>query len=197
MKRQTKIMIAVGVTIISVGTIASTVIAKGPEWRHDSDRHSASMMGGMSGPGRMGGMHGSAMMGGAGQHSQMMEQKFKALDLNNDGSVTQEEMDQTRQERYQKFDDNKDGSLDLSEFQKLWLQSSRSHMVDRFQAFDDDGDGKVTLDEFGAPMAGMITRHDRDGDGNLTMKEMYEHRRGWGHDFYRRDNDDNTDDKKN
>jgi len=182
MKRHTKIAIAAVVAVIGIGALGSAVVARSQGWHPGYGMHHPGMMGSM-------GNHGQ-MMYGMGDHYQMMDKAFKLHDLNGDGAVSQEEMDQFRMQRHQKFDDNKDGQLDLSEFQKLWLQSTRNRMVDRFQAFDDDGNGKVTEDEFRSSMAGMIGRHDMNGDGKVTKKELKNSISGWGHGRYYNDDDD-------
>jgi len=202
MKRHTKIALAAAVAVIGIGALGSAVAAQGqhrgygPGYGQGYGKHHANMMGGMQGRGMYGrGMHGQGMMGNMGNRFQMMEQKFETHDLDGDGAVSKAEIDQFRQDRLKTYDENKDGKLELSEFEKLWLSSKRDHMVDRFQAFDDDGDGKITEDEFRSPMGRMIERHDRDGDGKVTLNEMRNHPRGWGPGRYYNDDDDNKHDK--
>ena len=188
MKRHTKIIIAAGVAIVAIGALGSVVVAKGQEWRQNYGMYHSNMMGGG---------YGHGMMGGMGNRFQMMENKFEMHDLDSDGVVTQKEVDQFRMDRHKKYDANQNGKLDLSEFEKLWLESKRNRMVDRFQAFDEDGDGNVTADEFRSPMARIIERHDLDGDGQVTIKEMSRPARGWGPGrFYNDDNDDDNKAKK-
>jgi Ca2+-binding EF-hand superfamily protein len=97
---------------------------------------------------------------------------FEQFDANQDGRLTQAEIDQVRQSRLAEFDQNGDGSLSLEEYQALWMDAMRERMVDRFQAHDDDGDGIVTAEEFGEPFDRMVSRFDRDGDGEVTTDEM-------------------------
>jgi len=205
MKRHTKIAIAAAVAVIGIGALGSAVVAQGQKWHQGYGpgygMHHANMMGGMQGQGMYGrgmqghGMPGQGMMGNMGNRFQMMEQRFETHDLDGDGAVSQAEIDQFRQDRIKTYDENKDGKLQLSEFEKLWLNSKRDRMVDRFQAFDDDGDGSVTEDEFRSPMGRMIERHDRDGDGKVTLNEMTQHPRGWGAGRNYNDDDANKRDK--
>ena len=69
---------------------------------------------------------------------------FESFDVNDDGILTQTEIEEVRQSRLTEFDANGDGSLSLEEYQALWMEAMRERMVDRFQAHDDDGDGLVT-----------------------------------------------------
>ena len=97
---------------------------------------------------------------------------IEQFDANNDGQVTQDEIDGARSERFQQFDANNDGRLSLEEYEALWMDAMRERMVDRFQRLDDDGDAIVTQEEFVAPMRNLVIRRDRDGDGSITVEEM-------------------------
>jgi Ca2+-binding EF-hand superfamily protein len=97
---------------------------------------------------------------------------FERFDANQDGRLTQAEVDEVRRSQLTEFDQNSDGSLTLEEYQALWLDAMRERMVDRFQAHDDDGDGMVTVEEFGEPFGRMVSRLDANGDGEVTLDEM-------------------------
>jgi Ca2+-binding EF-hand superfamily protein len=97
---------------------------------------------------------------------------FESFDVNDDGILTQTEIEEVRQSRLTEFDANGDGSLSLEEYQALWMEAMRERMVDRFQAHDDDGDGQVTVEEFGEPFNRIISRLDDDGDGQVTQEEI-------------------------
>ena len=116
--------------------------------------------------------HGSGHHEGWGRHGGGAMRFFEQFDANQDGRLTQAEIDQVRQSRLAEFDQNGDGSLSLEEYQALWMDAMRERMVDRFQSHDDDGDGLVTSEEFGAPFDRMISRLDRNGDGEVTLDEL-------------------------
>ena len=109
---------------------------------------------------------------GGGHHGGGAMRFFEQFDANQDGRLTQVEIDQVRQSRLAEFDQNGDGSLSLEEYQALWMDAMRERMVDRFQAHDDDGDGMVTAEEFGEAFDRIVIRFDQDGDGELTPDEM-------------------------
>jgi len=96
---------------------------------------------------------------------------IETFDTNGDGGVTQEEIITMRRTRLSEFDANNDGSLDLSEYQALWLDAMRERMVDQFQAHDDDGDGLVTVEEFNERFANLVKRRDSNGDGVLNADD--------------------------
>jgi Ca2+-binding EF-hand superfamily protein len=97
---------------------------------------------------------------------------FETFDANDDGTLTQAEIDGVRQSRLTEFDANGDGSLTLEEYQALWMSAMRERMVDRFQAHDDDGDGLVTVEEFSEPFDRIVGRLDDNGDGQVTEEEV-------------------------
>ena len=87
--------------------------------------------------------------------------------------ITQEEIDRgALEDRLAEFDADDDGSLNLEEYQALWLDAMRERMVDRFQAHDDDGDAIVTVEEFGERYGSMVRRVDRNDDGQITQDDL-------------------------
>ncbi len=119
--------------------------------------------------GRGGGwaMHKMAM-GGFGRLAQL----FEEYDSNSDGSLTQAEIDAGRAAQLGSFDTDGNGTLNLSEYEALWMDAMRERMVDRFQANDADGDGEVTVEEFGARFARLVQMMDRTGDEALSIDDM-------------------------
>ena len=106
---------------------------------------------------------------------------IKQFDTNNDGKLTQQEIDAARQARLTEFDADKNGALSLEEYQALWLDAMRRAMVRAFQANDTDGDGSVTIVEFQARFADLVEDLDRNGDGELTRDELRRPGRGGPH----------------
>lgn len=117
-----------------------------------------------------------------GGHGARMLERY---DSNEDGALTQAEIDAAREEQRARFDANGDGTLTLEEYQAMWIDARRERMVDGFQALDADGDGVITVEEFERPARNMVARLDRNGDDQLTrddMRERGEHgkkRRRW------------------
>jgi Ca2+-binding EF-hand superfamily protein len=109
---------------------------------------------------------------GHGHHGSAGQSLFETFDANQDGTLTQAEVDQARQSKLAEFDRDGNGSLSLEEYQALWMDAMRERMVDRFQGHDDDGDGMVTAEEFGNDYSRIISRLDQDGDGAVTMEEL-------------------------
>lgn len=100
-----------------------------------------------------------------------MQALMELYDSNDDGNVTQDEIDMARAERLAAFDTDADGQLTLVEYEALWLDAMRERMVDQFQRHDDDGDGLVTPEEFGEDFANIVDRRDRNGDGVLNAED--------------------------
>jgi Ca2+-binding EF-hand superfamily protein len=110
------------------------------------------------------GHHGGGWGGG--------DRLFEQFDANQDGLITQAEIDQVLGDRLASFDQNNDGSLNLEEYQALWLDAMRERMVDRFQSHDDDGDAVVTVEEFVGSYSSMVRRLDSNDDGQLTRDDF-------------------------
>jgi Ca2+-binding EF-hand superfamily protein len=146
MTRMTRLLLATGVVALGAAAFAGASLAGGGWARHHGG----------------GGHHGGG------------ERLFEAFDANQDGTLTQAEVDQARQAKLAEFDADGSGSLNLEEYQALWLDAMRERMVDQFQDHDDDGDGLVTVEEFGDRFGRIIIRVDDNGDGEVTLDELRE-----------------------
>ena len=120
--------------------------------------------------GRHGMHHGSHRKGG--RH---MTRLLESFDANDDGKLSQEEIDQRRVERFSAFDADGSQSLSLAEYEKLWLEAMREVMVDRFQHLDADGDAQITAEEFKRPFAKTVRRMDRNEDGVIDRNDFRRH----------------------
>lgn len=112
---------------------------------------------------------------GGGPGLRMLER----FDANGDDSLTQEEIDTFLAGELAEFDTSGDQTLDLGEFESLWLNFMRERMVDHFQFLDADGDGQVTAEEFNSPFEHAVDRMDRNGDGQLDRQDRPNQDR-WG-----------------
>lgn len=103
-----------------------------------------------------------------GHHMQLIMQ----MDADQNGTITQVEIDAAQQQLFSEFDDDNSATLGLNEFEQLWMQRMRHRMVDKFQRLDEDGDGQVTRAEFDAPLNNLLTRRDQNNDGVLSQDEL-------------------------
>lgn len=184
MKRSTtRILTATAIAGIGLAGLAAVSLADGAGMRrwnvHDGGGY------GMGGYGMGGyGMGGHHMDGpGFGRHGGMYGMML-GFDANEDGKLSQDEIDTGRANQLKKFDKDGDGMLNLAEYEALWLEAMRDRMVDRFQDHDGNGDGKVTAEEFGERFADMVKFMDTNGDGILDESDMRRRHDGQG---YRRD----------
>ncbi|MBK1865312.1 EF-hand domain-containing protein [Aestuariivirga sp. YIM B02566] len=127
--------------------------------------------------------------GWRGRHGGMMRNFTERYDTNKDGKVSQEEIDANRTEWFGKFDADKNGTLNLKEFEVLWLEAHRKEMVREFQKLDPNGDAALTLDEYKEPLSRFVANRDRNGDGVISKED----RRQGGKERWRRDRDHDDD----
>ena len=120
-----------------------------------------------------------------GGHHHGMAERFRSMaeryDANQDGEITQEEIDGNRAQWHGEFAGT-DDAMTLEQFQDLWLRARNHQMVREFQSFDRDGDGRITLEEYQRPMAEFVERLDRTDDQSLSRDDFErrgkKHRRG-------------------
>ena len=121
-------------------------------------------------------------MGGHGfkHHRPMkaMMSMIEMVDTDQSGTISRQEIDNLRAEKFTGNDGDNSGELTLEEFQSMWMEIARPVMVDHFQFLDHDGDGRVTREEFDRPINRVVTVLDRDGDGEITMEEVRSRRGG-------------------
>ncbi len=128
-----------------------------------------------------------------------MRMVFEALDLDGNGAVTMQEMEDARGGRFAEADANGDGALDRDELLAMG-HARMERRVDRMiERGDADGDGMLGEAELAALREGrgasggedriarMFDRMDSDGDGSLSETEVeaaaeaFRERRGQGH----------------
>ncbi|MDA7946817.1 MAG: hypothetical protein MPJ78_05010 [Hyphomicrobiaceae bacterium] len=96
---------------------------------------------------------------------------MERFDANEDGKLTQEEIDEVRKKAFAKHDANKDGKLDLAEFKTRWIEFTQPRMVRSFQYIDRDGDAVITVKEYLKPFSTVVARMDRNEDGVLDKDD--------------------------
>lgn len=117
---------------------------------------------------------------------------LETLDANQDGSISKDEVNAHRADRFASADMNGDGLVTADEFE-AFAQAERAQKQEerrarRFAKLDADGDGFVTAEEHAAAgderMERMFNRIDTDGDGVISesereaAKERMKERRG-------------------
>jgi len=113
-------------------------------------------------------------IGGPDRSFRAMAERLMQFDTNEDGTITQDEIDAARAAELAEFDADGDGTLSLEEYQELWLARVYEQVVDAFQHLDADGDGIVTEEEFNAMLANVVDRLDQNGDGALSDDDRAE-----------------------
>lgn len=171
MTKRTKI-----VMFLAGGLVAAGVVAGGLSTAYGGRDFGCGEYGGHGAYGGHGRHHG---LGGS-MPGERMARLIERFDTDQDMALSQAELDAGKAAVFADFDADGNGSLELGEFQALWLDFARPIMVDRFQMLDDDGDARITGDEFERPLALMMRHLDRNRDGKLEPGEMRRRHRGHG-----------------
>jgi hypothetical protein len=104
---------------------------------------------------------------------------LRNVDTNNDGALSQAEIDAAVDGRFAEFDADKNGSLSLAEFQALWAEITKPIAVRAFQFLDPDGDAAIAKAELDDRFGTVVARFDRNDDGLLSPDDHANRRRGW------------------
>jgi Ca2+-binding EF-hand superfamily protein len=112
----------------------------------------------------------------AGQQGPRMAEMFAAMDADQDGKVTQDELAAHRAAMFAAADTNGDGSLSADELAARELARFTETMADRtarmIERRDANGDGVLSADEIGeGPMEDHFARIDSDDDGAISQAE--------------------------
>ena len=135
---------------------------------------------------------GSAAYTAMAQHQRGLgEPMVEALDANQDGNISKDEVTALRAEKFASADTNGDNLVTADEFEAFTIAERERKQAERrarrFAKLDADGDGYVTADEHAAAdkrMDRLFERVDTDGDGVITeaareaAKEKMQNRRG-------------------
>ena len=108
-------------------------------------------------------------MGGPG--GPIVREMLATVDTDEDGALTQEEIDAAIDARFAEFDANNDGDLQLAEFEALWAEITRPMTVRAFQFLDPDGDAVVARVEVEDRFGSLVSRLDRNDDGVLDRDD--------------------------
>lgn len=162
MKPRTKAFIGIGVAALIGG---AALAGKGYAYRSHGGHYG---FGGHYG-------HGMGFLA-KGQFGLTALEMFDSIDADDDGKLTQAEIDKVRDDRHVAHDADGDGNLRLEEFAGLWHETTRPLTVRAFQMLDTDGNAVITRSEYDRPLANIVETLDRNGDGGLSLSDRWRHR---------------------
>ena len=105
---------------------------------------------------------------------------LQRFDANNDGKVTQEEINTVKSEQFAKYDKDGNGVLSLEEWQAMRQDRMKERQAQGFSRHDANGDGGISKEEFLAKSNRWMERMDHNGDHMIDQDEMGQHH-GYGH----------------
>ncbi|UUX50019.1 hypothetical protein NUH88_21845 [Nisaea acidiphila] len=120
--------------------------------------------------------HGMRGGQGAAEHKAEMLERFKEADANGDQKLTKAEMYQARGARAAAIDTDNDGTISAEEMDAARKEVRMKRMARMLDRLDSDGDGVVTTEEYARADSFMMRRMDSDRDGVVTLEEVTEMR---------------------
>jgi hypothetical protein len=98
--------------------------------------------------------------------------EFQAIDGDDDGTLSSEELAADRQARFTALDENGDGSLSRDEFRLRRIDLPAGAAAVIFSGMDATADGRLSRDEYAAAGRADARAADIDGDGSLSIWEF-------------------------
>lgn len=111
-------------------------------------------------------------------HAPPFEKLLTEFDVNQDGTLTQDEVQLKLGESFKTADMNADGFLTTDELEVAHEQKREVHLAEKFAELDQNSDGGISADELttvSGPdrhLARHFTEIDSNGDGLITLDEM-------------------------
>lgn len=116
---------------------------------------------------------GATLAGGGG----MPEDKFKAMDSNNDGMLSSAEHATGASAMFTAMDTNHDNMVSAAEMDahhKAKMKGAKDmSSAEKIRMLDTDKDGQLSMSEHDAGARTMFSRMDADGNGSLSKAEMH------------------------
>lgn len=115
-----------------------------------------------------------------GHHAPSFEQLLEKFDINQDGTISQDEVQSVHQAFFKAGDTNADGFLTEAELATVHAQQRETRLAEEFAELDTNGDGGISSEEAasqvspgpGRHLARYFTEVDSNGDGLATLEEM-------------------------
>jgi hypothetical protein len=148
-----------GAALLSIPSV-SFAQAPGP--------HGPGMQGGMPGGGP--GMHSGA--GDTPRLSRHAERFMMLYDLNGDGKVSIQEINDDQARMFNAMDVNGDKSMSVDEIRRRGRSLQIFRTTTLFDLLDANGDGKLAIEEIQSPSKRWFKRYDKNGDGVMEASEI-------------------------
>lgn len=104
------------------------------------------------------------------------DDKFRKMDADSNGQVSQSESRAAGDEMFTELDSDRDGQVTSAEIDAWKASKGKDHAgksaADMIAEIDTDGDSRISRQEHTAAGEKMFTESDANGDGNIDMAEF-------------------------
>lgn len=97
---------------------------------------------------------------------------FNRADIDKNGMIDKTELQQILADKFKEYDKNNDGYIDKEEFNAIKDPAAKKE----FKYIDKDRNGKIDLKEFNKARSDRFDIYDLNRDGNMSREEFYSKR---------------------
>jgi hypothetical protein len=119
--------------------------------------------------------------GHGGHHGGHGRKLMEQADADGNGALTRSELDAFNMARAQAMDLDEDGAVTVEEMRAFREQQRAHRAAERMSRLDADKDGRVTLQELADGRGQWLARLDADRNGEVTVAELHVAGRQRGH----------------
>ncbi|OQW96045.1 MAG: hypothetical protein BWK79_00250 [Beggiatoa sp. IS2] len=111
-------------------------------------------------------------------HAPPFAKLLERFDVNQDGSLTHDEVQSVQEGFFKTADTDVDGFLTAEELEAAHVQEREAHVAEKFAELDSNNDGGIQADELtntdgpDRHLARHFAEVDSNGDGSITLAEM-------------------------
>ena len=109
-----------------------------------------------------------------------MKGPMQAIDADQNGEITKQELDTFQQQHFSKSDTDGDGQISADEFQAAKERMQQERIQKHFERMDKDGNGTLSQEELQSKFQKYFEKCDKNSDDVLSKDELKQCHHGKG-----------------